>query len=132
MTADEQVLQIFREECQERLDRIQENLLAVEAGEGGPQAIDGLFRDAHSIKGNAGMVGFDEVRLIAHAMEDMLGTARDQGVLDRELVEPLLKATDAMRRGTSGERGVAADAVERLAMLSPAASGTAAAGAGNG
>lgn len=126
MTADEQVLQIFREECHERLDRIQENLLAVEAGQGGPQAIDALFRDAHSIKGNAGMVGFDEVRLIAHAMEDLLGTARDQGVLDRELVEPLLQATDAVRRGTSGERGVAADAVERLAMLS------ASPGAGNG
>lgn len=126
MTADEQVLQIFRDECQERLDRIQENLLAVEAGQGGPEAIDALFRDAHSIKGNAGMVGFDEVRLIAHAMEDLLGAARDQGVLDRELVDPLLKATDAMRRGTSGERGVAADAVERLAMLSGAA------GTGNG
>jgi two-component system chemotaxis sensor kinase CheA len=128
MKADDQVLQIFREECGERLDRIQENLLAAESGPAEGAIIDALFRDAHSIKGNAGMVGFDAVRVIAHAMEDVLGAARDEGLLEPELVDPLLEAADAMRRAIAGERGTAGDVVERLAALSAAPDGTLPAG----
>ena len=50
MKADDQVLQIFREECHERLARIEASLLAVEGGDADPGTIDALFRDAHSIQ----------------------------------------------------------------------------------
>ena len=57
-----------------------ETLLALEAGaRRQPDAIDSLFRDAHSIKGSAGMVGLEEVRAIAHAIEDALEDARTRG-----------------------------------------------------
>ena len=100
---DPEILEVFREEATERLDRMVETLLAVEAGQGGPDAIDSLFRDAHSIKGSAGMVGIEGVRAIAHTIEDVLEEARQSGSLSRELTEPMLRATDQLRRAVEGE-----------------------------
>ena len=63
MTApDAEILEVFREEATERLDRMVETLLALEAGRAHADAVDSLFRDAHSIKGSAGMVGIEEVQ----------------------------------------------------------------------
>jgi len=115
MKLDSAVLEIFRDETAERLDRVVEVLLAAEAGAAAPDAIDSLFRDIHSIKGNAGMVGFDEAHRIAHAMEDVLEPARDRGVLATDSTEPLLRATDAIRRVVAGEEQVAGPIVEALA-----------------
>ena len=113
--AQARVLGAFREEAGERLDRIVEGLLALERGTGGTDAIHGLFREAHSIKGSAGMMGLDEAHEIAHALEDVLAQARAAGALDQLLVEPLLAATDALRRAVAGETGVAPAAVAAIA-----------------
>jgi two-component system chemotaxis sensor kinase CheA len=62
------------------------------------------------------MAGFDEIRTVAHAMEDVLGEARDRGALDTRLVEPLLAAVDAIRRMLAGQHGLAGEVIERLAL----------------
>ena len=59
---DAEVLDVFRAEANERLDRMVELLVAIEDGSAPADAIDLLFRDVHSIKGSAGMVGYDETR----------------------------------------------------------------------
>lgn len=115
MKVDAALLEIFRDETAERLDRVVETLLAVEAGQASAEAVDALFRDVHSIKGNAGMVGFEEARALAHAMEDLLEPARERGALDAELADPLLRATDAIRRVVAGEPEVAEAALRELA-----------------
>lgn len=107
--ADAALLAIFRDETAERLDRVVEVLLAVEAGEPPEGAVDSLFRDLHSVKGNAGMVGFDEAGRLAHAMEDLLQDARASGELSPELVEPLLLGADEIRRAVAGEEGAGAE-----------------------
>ena len=76
MSVDPEIFEVFREEVAERLDNMVETLLALEAGRAPADAIDSLFRDAHSIKGSAGMVGLDDARSIAHSMEDLLEDAR--------------------------------------------------------
>jgi len=111
---DAALLAIFREETIERLDRVVDVLLAAESGAAESPAVDLLFRDVHSIKGNAGMVGFEEARAVAHAMEDLLEGPRERGSLPAELVDPLLRASDAIRRAIDGESGVAADALAAL------------------
>jgi two-component system chemotaxis sensor kinase CheA len=95
---DAEILEVFREEATERLDRMVETLLALESGDAPADAIDSLFRDVHSIKGSAGMVGIEDVRTIAHSIEDVLEESRDRGTFPPELVEPMLQSTDAMRR----------------------------------
>jgi two-component system, chemotaxis family, sensor kinase CheA len=119
MTAAEvspDLLQSFREEATEHLDGMVACLLAVEAGQASSRATDALFRHAHSIKGSAGMVGLQEAGAIANAIEDVLEGAREAGALSPLLTEPLLQATDALRRAVAGERGVAAAAVRALAV----------------
>ena len=69
-------LQIFRDEAETRLDRMTDALLGLESGTAAADAVDSLFRDAHSIKGGAGMLGLQDVRLLADAVEDVLGQAR--------------------------------------------------------
>src|ERR1700691_4400106 len=92
------LVRIFREEAAEHLDGIVACLLAVEAGAASGEVTDALFRHAHSIKGSAGMVGLSEAGAIANAIEDVLEKAREAGVLAPTLTEPLLNATDALRR----------------------------------
>jgi two-component system chemotaxis sensor kinase CheA len=95
-------MEIFRDEARERLDRIVETLLALESGRAPADAVDSLFRDTHTIKGAAGMVGMDEIGELAHAMEDVLATAREAGSFQAELTEPLLRAADALRQHVEG------------------------------
>ena len=54
----------FALDAQERCDRIEELLLA------GPEQLDEVRRELHTLKGNAGMVGLRELQEAAHAMEE--------------------------------------------------------------
>jgi two-component system chemotaxis sensor kinase CheA len=99
---DAEVLDVFRAEANERLDRMTELLIGIDDGSAPVDAIDLLFRDVHSVKGSAGMVGFDRTRTIAHELEDQLSAARAGDTLASELVEPLLRLTDAVRRSLGG------------------------------
>jgi two-component system, chemotaxis family, sensor kinase CheA len=99
---DAEILEVFRDEATERLDRMVETLLALETGQAHPDAVDSLFRDAHSIKGSAGMVGNEEVRALAHSIEDVLSEARERGSFLPDQVEPMLQASDALRRAIGG------------------------------
>src|SRR5581483_1971057 len=89
---DPETLEIAREEANEGLERIERNLLALEASGENPELIDALFRDSHSIKGAASMVGWNEVASIAHGIEDSLEEPRELGHLATERIEPLLRA----------------------------------------
>jgi two-component system chemotaxis sensor kinase CheA len=111
---DAELLEVFREEATERVDHMVETLLALESGHAQSDAIDSLFRDAHSIKGSAGMVGVEEVRAIAHKMEDALEDARERGEFSQELTDPMLRATDALRSAVGGESGIASAALQEL------------------
>ena len=96
-------LGIFRDEANERLDNMSSTLLALEEGRGADDAIDSLFRDAHTIKGGAGMLGLEAIAGLAHSVEDVLADARTDATLAPELVDPLLRATDALRQLANGE-----------------------------
>jgi len=114
MTIDQALLQTFREETRERLDRMVDTLLAIEAQGAGPDLIATLFRDAHSIKGNCGMLGFGEPAQIAHAMEDVIQAAEATGSMAGGLIDPMLAATDAIGALVTGATGLAAGVVAAL------------------
>jgi two-component system chemotaxis sensor kinase CheA len=96
-------LELFRDEANERLDNMVDVLLALEAGRAAPDALDELFRDAHTIKGGAGMLGLEDVRTLAHAVEDVLESARSAGDFPPQLADPLLRAADALRLQVAGD-----------------------------
>ena len=106
---------LFRDETTQRLDQMDTALLAVEAGEAGAETVDSLFRNAHTIKGAAGMLGFDDVRAVAHAAEDILSGVREAQVFPPALAGPLLVATAALRAQVTGDGPAVDDVLGELA-----------------
>ena len=94
--------QVFRDEATERLDEMDAALVAVEAGQAGAETVDGLFRHAHTLKGTAGFVGREDVAMLAHAIEDVLGAIRETGVFEPDLAAVLLKAAGVLRGRVMG------------------------------
>src|SRR5712691_11119200 len=101
-TPDDDLTRAFLDEATDRLDQMDAALLKVETGNAGAETISEFFRHAHTIKGAASMLGLDEVRVLAHAVEDVLATVRDAGTFPEELADPLLRATGALRTLVNG------------------------------
>lgn len=113
--AEAEFLELFRDEANERLDTMVDSLLALETGGAEPEAINSLFRDAHTIKGGAAMLGLDTMRDLAHAMEEVLAKARTAGTFPAHLAEVLLRGADALRRHVAGDEEVTPDLLDDLA-----------------
>jgi two-component system chemotaxis sensor kinase CheA len=109
-------LELFRDEANGRLDSMVDDLLALEAGRPAADAVDALFRNAHTIKGGAGMLGLDDIHTLAHAVEDVLEDVRDRGEFPIGLADTLLRAVDELRRELSGDTTGAPDLIEELAL----------------
>jgi two-component system chemotaxis sensor kinase CheA len=114
---DERLLEIFRDESLERVDRMAATLLAAEADGGDADAIAQLFRDAHSIKGSAGMFGLDHVGALAGAMEEVLAKARESGELSARAIPALLGGVDAIRAAVTDDHREVAPAAAALREL---------------
>jgi len=100
-SVSERLLTTFFGEFQERLGAFEQDLLALEGvtsdGER-HELINGLFREAHSLKGAANAVGLAEIADVCHRAEDLLATCRDQPTaLDEKSVETLFGVVDALR-----------------------------------
>ncbi|HEU5416670.1 MAG TPA: response regulator [Streptosporangiaceae bacterium] len=111
---DADLAALFRDEAAQRIDAIDAALLAVEAGEAGRDVIGDMFRQAHTIKGAAGMVGLDDIRVVAHKVEDLLAGARDTGTLPAGLVPVLLRATAVLRGQVTGDSSPAGPVLDEL------------------
>ena len=94
---DDKLQAIFAEESQEIIDALERGILELE-GSDDPEEINAVFRAAHTMKGNAGIVGYDDVVELTHLMESILDEVR-QGHRqpDQDLVGVLLTAVDALK-----------------------------------
>ncbi len=103
-----QVLNEFLGEAEEIIEKLNVDLVTLgdsaDAGEGDPDLLNGIFRGAHSLKGLAGMFGFDDVSSLAHHMEGLLDSLRLGKVpLDTPLVETLFDALEIITRLVHGK-----------------------------
>ncbi len=101
---DPELLATFRAEVEERLASLQGGLLQLESHPSPRQVVTLLFRDAHTVKGSARMLGLEGVLHVAHTMEDLLGALRDgRFAVRRDHVDLLLAACDGIQRALPGE-----------------------------
>src|SRR6185312_2043395 len=99
----DEFLDIFRTEAAERLETIAGLLMRAEQDDSDASAVHALMREAHTLKGAAGMVGLPGVAADAHALEDAVGPVRESGgPLPATLVPGLLELVDRMRQGALG------------------------------
>ena len=90
--------QVFFEESFEGLDIMESGLLNLDLGAADAEAINTIFRAAHSIKGGGGTFGFVEISDFTHVMETLLDEMRDgRRKVTREGVNLLLESVDCLR-----------------------------------
>ncbi len=91
----DQALQGFVVECRELLQEMEVKLLGVSEAEDPGEAINAIFRAAHTIKGSAGLFSLDAIVAFTHVVESVLDHVRaGRIVLDEELVALLLPCGD--------------------------------------
>ena len=78
---DDQYLDAFIRESEEEITKLNNSLLDLESDPNDQEAMDQIFRTAHTLKGNFGAMGFEDASNLAHAMEDLLDEMR-QGEMD--------------------------------------------------
>jgi len=89
---------VFFEESFEGLDAMESGLLGLDVGAADEEAINTIFRAAHSIKGGAGTFGFMSVSEFTHVMETMLDEMRNgQRDITAESTNLLLESVDVLR-----------------------------------
>jgi chemotaxis protein histidine kinase CheA len=124
---DPELVATFRAEVDERLASLRDGLLALEGESASRPLIAALFRDAHTVKGSARMLGLDPVVALAHRAEDLLGLLRDGRLAPRrDLVDLLLVTAEGLGRSLPGsERPLPPEALDAvLAALDAALAGT--------
>lgn len=121
---------VFLEESAEHLDEIEHLLMALDADDPDAEQLNSIFRAAHSIKGGAGIFGFDALIAVTHVMENLFDKARKgQYQLTASVVDELLQVVDILRNllaqygrnDTIDWTQVSAATAQVEALLTPAA-----------
>src|SRR5206468_1165151 len=75
---DDRAREEFTSEAEELLDTLSRDLVEFESQgkDVRPEVINKIFREVHSLKGLAGMLGFGEISELSHSLEDMLDRLR--------------------------------------------------------
>jgi len=98
---DDRALNEFTGEAEELLDTLSRDLVELEAQgrDVRPEVINKIFREVHSLKGLAGMLGFGEISELSHTLEDMLDRLRMGKIeITRDLIDLLYDAVDSLNR----------------------------------
>ncbi|MGF7399636.1 chemotaxis protein CheA [Thermoanaerobacterium thermosaccharolyticum] len=115
-----QYLEIFLEESEEHIESLNENLLQLEKNPEDSHIIDEIFRSAHTLKGMAATMGFENMTRLTHKMEDVLQEIRSNSIkVTSNLMDVLFKCMDALSSmtGIISESGNDSYDIENLIEL---------------
>ena len=113
----------FKTETRERIQTLSLGLLKLEKSPSDRELLNAMMREAHSIKGGAGMMGYKRIADITHKMEDGLQRALNgELVLTKTCFEILFKCLDALEpllqdKVTWEDHGINRDFTEDLCVL---------------
>ena len=92
----EQYKDAFIEEAREHIETLTQSLLILEKDPKNTDALNKIFRSAHTLKGSSGMMGFKDLQNLSHAMEDIFDDLRKGGKVSSDLIDVLLECIDAL------------------------------------
>ncbi len=91
----EKHIEAFVQEASELLIVLEESLIDLETKPGDNELIDKIFRSLHTIKGSAGMFGFDDISAFVHDIETVYDKVRNKELdVDKSLIDLTLNARD--------------------------------------
>lgn len=94
---DDELREIFFTEAQEQYDELNRLFVELEQNKQDKQIIDSLFRLLHTLKANAGGMGFEQLAQFAHILEDVFGEIKKGHLhINSELFNTLFRANDVL------------------------------------
>ncbi len=108
----------FVAESEEGITELNNALLALESDPSDAEAMDQIFRTAHTLKGNGAAMGYDSVSGLAHELEDLLDEVRAGDIeVTPELMDLLFDGVDYLGAmiddiADAGETEIDASAIE--------------------
>jgi two-component system chemotaxis sensor kinase CheA len=117
-------LGMFIEESKEHLQSINGELLNLEIEPENTAIVNEIFRSAHSLKGMAGTMGFEDLTSLTHEMENVLDLLRNsQLIINSEIMDIIFKCVDfiekmvdSIEQGGDGKENVT-EIVSQLAKI---------------
>jgi two-component system chemotaxis sensor kinase CheA len=98
---DDRAREEFTSEAEELLDTLSRDLVEFESQGTSvrPELVNKIFREVHSLKGLAGMLGFGDISELSHSLEDMLDKLRMGKIeFSKDLIDLLYDAIDSLNR----------------------------------
>lgn len=125
MIDDKELRDLFEIESAEHIQRLEQGFLHLETDRGNRAVLEESFREAHSLKGAARMLGLTDIERVSHRIEDILGGANKGTIpLSSEALDGLYKGLDAIRglvgEAVTGTRSVVntSEIIQKLRMIS--------------
>ncbi|MFT7005260.1 MAG: two-component system chemotaxis sensor kinase CheA [Sulfurimonas sp.] len=109
----QEILQDFLVESFELVEKLDEDLVELEATPEDLDLLNGIFRVAHTVKGASSFLNFDVLTHLTHHMEDVLNKARHGDlIITPNIMDVVLESIDLMKqllftiRDTSTDDGI--------------------------
>lgn len=95
---NEELLKDFFAEAEQQVEQLESNILVIENDPTNHEAIDEIFRAAHTLKGGSATVEMMELSHFTHTVEDVLDEIRsDRLKVDEDVVDILLNSIDVIK-----------------------------------
>lgn len=95
---NEELLKDFFSEAEQQVEVLESNILVIEQNPDDRNAIDEIFRAAHTLKGGSATVEMTELSKFTHTVEDLLDVIRSGLVkVTEDAVDVLLKSIDIIK-----------------------------------
>ena len=95
---NEELLKDFFSEAEQQVEQLESNILVIEQDPTNKEAIDEIFRAAHTLKGGSATVEMSELSGFTHAVEDLLDAIRSNIVtVTEDTIDLLLHALDIIK-----------------------------------
>ena len=95
---NEELLKDFFSEAEQQVENLESNILVIENDPTNHDAIDEIFRAAHTLKGGSATVEMNELSGFTHAVEDLLDELRSGTIpVTEPVVDALLSAIDIIK-----------------------------------
>ena len=122
-----QYQEIFLEESFENLQNLNEYLLELEGEPGNLDTVNKIFRVAHTLKGMAASMGFNDMAELTHSMESVLDKFRNGSLqITSDIITVLFHCLDALENITKNVQSgndKKVDISQLMSMLNAAATG---------
>lgn len=92
-----QYLEVFLDESREHLQSVNDHLLNLENNPEDLSYVQEVFRSAHTLKGMAATMGYEDIANLTHKMENVLDNIRNEKLkVSSQLLDILLEAVEAL------------------------------------